>query len=209
MIETEDIQIDSPIDALRLIHKAMLSHAARVEKEAQEIEIGGSLQSFRSAFNDWASALLYLSDVEELFILAPLAENESDGFENKVKGMMATGAEDEHVELIEMLQSVLVVLDEEIRRTSVIERTKQHVYGRVMALRIAQQDHVEDEAAFVLPLARDRMNEVDQLAAARHLLIDEAAEDPRWVLDWVARELSPNERELLAALEARFQAEPP
>jgi hypothetical protein len=49
------------------------------------------------------------------------------------------------------------------------------------------------------------MSEEEQLEVAKYLLIDEEAQDPRWIIDWVARELSPGERRLLAGLEARFK----
>ena len=73
-----------------------------------------------------------------------------------------------------------------------------------MALRILEFDHFEKEEAFVCPLVRDQMSENEQLDLAKKLLIDETADDPRWIIDWVAEELEPRERQLLADLEARF-----
>ena len=123
--------------------------------------------------------------------------------------IMAASSEEEHRELAEKLQDVLEVLNEEIGRTSVIDRTRQHLYGRVLALRVAQDDHIENEQAFVLPLLRQALRESEQLDLARRLLIEEGSENPDWILQWVARELGPGERALLASLEARIRNPPP
>ena len=34
--------------------------------------------------------------------------------------------------------------------------------------------------------------------------MDDEADDPRWIIDWVARQIGPEERKLLADLEAQF-----
>ncbi len=73
-------------------------------------------------------------------------------------------------------------------------------------MRVLEFDHFENEEAFVCSIVRDRMSEREQLAIARRLLIEDGAEDPRWIVDWVAQELAPAERQLLVDLEARFQA---
>ncbi|MCH7729734.1 MAG: hypothetical protein IH991_25170 [Planctomycetes bacterium] len=48
-----------------------------------------------------------------------------------------------------------------------------------------------------------RISEKDQLEMAKRLLIDEDAEDQRWVMDWVAQALNPRELELLEDLVKR------
>ncbi len=105
---------------------------------------------------------------------------------------------------METVEEVLEVLNEEIGKTSIIERTKQHLYIRVMSLRMAQEDHLETEEALVLPLVREQLNSQEQLEVIKGLLTDEVAEDPRWVIKWVCGKLNPNERELLTQIEARF-----
>ena len=86
----------------------------------------------------------------------------------------------------------------------VVVRTRCHLYRQVMALRVLEFDHFENEEAFVVFLVRERIGESEQLEMAKRLLIDESAENPRWVIDWVARELEADDREMLADLEARF-----
>ena len=96
------------------------------------------------------------------------------------------------------------VLNEEIGATKVIARTQRHLYQRVLALRVAQDDHLENEEAFVLPEIWLRIAEKDQLEIVQRLLIDEDAEDQRWVVDWVSKALNPRELILLEDLVKRF-----
>lgn len=228
-------KLERPIDVMFLIHKALSAEALRVEKLIEQLEPGGSLQPFRAAFNLWASALMYHADVEDQYMTAPLTNcppartNEAEhaelarmlaelpvllekddtrGLEQRVKEAMAVLTEAQHVELMQKLEDVLAVLNGEIGKTRVIARTQRHLYGKVVALRICQDDHLENEEAFVLPEVNARMSDARQLALARRLLIDESSQDPRWIVDWVAQALTPEERTLLSTLEARFSSMP-
>ena len=96
------------------------------------------------------------------------------------------------------------VLKAAIGEEAVIARARRHLYRRVMGLRILEFDHFENEEAFVCSIVREHVSERDQLDLARRLLMDEDAEDPRWVIDWVASELAPGEQRLLSEMEARF-----
>ena len=78
------------------------------------------------------------------------------------------------------------------------------MYSRVVALRVAEFDHFENEEAFVVPEIRERMNEEEQLSIVKHLLIDEGAKDPSWIIDWVFDKLSPRDQSILTAIKARF-----
>ncbi len=227
-MDEEIAKLESPIDAIGLIHKALLAEAARVEQAAFELDTGGTLQRFKLAFNSWAAALIHHSEQEDRYVMAPLtghlsvrqAKNEAPDSKTSapepnraattdtVTVALVALEEELHRELLESVQEVLSVLNEEIGKTSLIPRTKQHLYRQVVALRIAQQDHLETEEALVLPVVRKLMDEGQQLEAMRRLLIDEEAQDPRWVIDWVARALDREERQSLADLEARFQELP-
>lgn len=204
-------------------------------KMAAELELGASLQPFRLAFNSWAMALEYHSETEEKYVTSALAncqpagdsqaerletwtilaglegsqaEGDGSGLTARVKAAMVVLGAVEHRELVGKMEGVLTVLGEEIGKTRVIARTKQHLYGQVVALRIAQEDHLETEEALVLPTLRQRLSERQQLEVAKHLLLDEEAQEPRWMLDWVTKELTPREKNLLASLEARFNRLP-
>jgi hypothetical protein len=74
-----------------------------------------------------------------------------------------------------------------------------------MGVRILELDHFENEEAFVISLVRDEIDEAGQLYMVRQLLIDESADDPRWVIDWVYSELNEADQALLKDLETRFQ----
>ena len=214
-----------------LIHRALSAEAARVQKLIEQLEVGGSLQPFRAAFNTWATCLMYHADVEDRYMTEPLEdfqaardneaehvelaellrgvtesldEGEVKGIEERVKRAIVALHDEQHVELMERLEDVLAVLNGEIGRTSVIARTKRHLYGKVVALRICQDDHLESEEAFVLPEVRTGMRESQQLELVRRLLTDQSSDNPRWIRDWVAREVGPTERKLLADLEARY-----
>ena len=75
----EIIKINCPIDGLRLIYKALRLEAARVEKLVQQLEIGGSLQGFKVAFNSWATVLVYQADQEDAFITERLTNIQPSG----------------------------------------------------------------------------------------------------------------------------------
>jgi hypothetical protein len=139
-------------------------------------------------------ALGYHADVEDRYVTVllpdapPARENEAG-----------------HGRLAGMLEDLQAYLHEELGGTMVIARTQRHLLGKVVALRIAQDDLLEEEEEGVLPLLRQQMSEVQQLEMARRLLLDQEAEDEAWILDWVAQDLTVVERQWLADLEARFE----
>jgi len=189
--------LESPIDVMYLLHKALRTEAARVEQIISQLGVGGSLLSFKRAFSRWAKLLGYHAVVEDRYLTAPLAGLQP-----------ARDNEAAHQGLAEQLESLQADLDAEVGLTLPLARTQRHLYGKVVTLRIAQDDHFEEEEAFVLPLIRQRIREEEQLEMARRLLIDEEAADRRWVFDWLAGELTPTERQLLADLVARFKEVP-
>ena len=224
-------KLDSPIDVMYLIHKALTAEAARVQRLIEDFEIGDSLQPFRGAFNSWATALMYHADIEDQYMTAPMTDFEparvneaehaelgelkkdlvsymdtgvAEGLEERVRQAIIALHDEQHSELMERLEDVMAVFNEEIGKSRVIARTKRHLYGKVVALRICQDDHLESEEAFVLPEVRDRMSDDDQLELVKRLLVDEEAEAPHWILDSVAKDLTSGERKLLKGLESRF-----
>ena len=231
-MDDEVRSFESPVDAMHLIHRAFSDEASRVQQIIEDLEPGASLQAFRLAFNFWASALMLHAEVEDEFMTAPMADfqpardNESEhldiaakvqglegylkrgdltGLEACVKEAVLALHEEQHTEFMERLEDVLSVLNGEIGRTHVIARTKRHLYARVVALRVTQDDHFESEEAFVLPEVRARMGERQQLDVMKRLLIDEQSDEPRWILDWVQGFCTADERDLLADLKGRFQ----
>ena len=229
----EITKLEHPIDAMYLIHKALRAEAAKVEDMVRHFEIGDSLQAFRCAFNFWAAALAYHAQQEDKYMTAPLtnsqpareneaehvelggmlgnlaefmSEDQTKGIAQRVTETMLALNKDQHADLVDKLEDVMAVLNEEIGTTKVIARTQRHLYQRVLALRVAQDDHLENEEAFVLPEIWLRISEEEQLEMAKRLLIDEDAEDERWVVDWVAQALDPRELKLLGDLVRRFDS---
>ena len=223
--------LKTPIDVQHLIHKAFRVQGWRVRDLVKDFHEGDTLQPIRVEFNTWAAALLFHAQQEDKYMTAPLVnfqparDNEEEhaqlekilgdltayleqddtrGLAERVKEAMLALHERQHEKLMEKLEGVMAVLNQEIGKGRPIGRTLRHLFGRVTELRIAQYDHFEDEVAFVLPTVAERFNEAEQLELAKHLLIDEEAEDQRWFLDFVTQALSPGERQPLAALEAQF-----
>jgi hypothetical protein len=208
-----------------LIHKALRAEAANVERVAEGLEDGGTLQNFKLAFNRWATALVFHSEQEDLFISAPVNASAADVGSNgrtehshsslvdsssaladRVKAAMVEHEDQTHMELLEAIEDVLEILNSEIGRTSLITRTKQHLRRQVVTLRIVQEDHLETEEALIMPLLHRKMSESDQLYAAGAMLLDSGADDSHWVLDWVSEHVSLEERKLLSDLEPRLHA---
>lgn len=227
----QNASLEYPIDSMRLIHKALKCEAARVEEMVRLLDEGDSLQPVRCAFNQWASALAFHAQQEDGHMTGlmpdyqPARENEAEhaalepilvditgmldthdnrGLADRVKALVAALHEEQHLQLFEKLEDVMAVLNEEIGRTKVVARTHRHLYQSVVALRVTQDDHLECEEEFVLPEIRQTFTNPEQLAMVRALLIDEVAEDQRWVVDWVAQYLTPEERQVLAGLEEEF-----
>lgn len=64
MVE-EITKLESPIDVMMLIHKALRAHSTRAETLAAQLEEGGDLQAFKEAFEFWGKALLYHATAED------------------------------------------------------------------------------------------------------------------------------------------------
>ncbi|MCH7626801.1 MAG: hypothetical protein IIC83_12835 [Chloroflexi bacterium] len=221
----EPTSLKNPIDVMYLIHIALRAEAANVERVAEELKEGGTLQNFKLAFNRWAAALVFHAEQEDLFISAPLTAKAADvggngrtahshssfvdsssSLADRVKAAMVAHEDRTHMELLEAIEDVLEILNSEIGKTSIITRTKQHLSRQVVTLRIVQEDHLETEEMLVMPLLRAKMSEADQLRAAGAMLLDPDADDPHWVLDWVSSALSQEHQRLLSQLEPRLIA---
>ena len=94
----------------------------------------------------------------------------------RVKWALLEKEDDEYARLLEGVQDVMTVLEDDIGSTSVISRTKQHLYGQVIALRVAQEDHLETEEAMVLPLIKENLSPECQLEVVAGLLVDRDAD---------------------------------
>jgi hemerythrin-like domain-containing protein len=187
---TDVTRFESPIDAMYVIHQALRAEAARVEQVASQLQEGDTLQPFRHAFYRWTMALAYHADTEDTH-MTPLLQDLSAARECELA----------HQRLADRLEDIQRCLTEEIGRTMLIARTQRHLFGAVVLARIAQDDHLEEEEAFILPVIRRGLSVTQQDEIIRHLLIDQEAEDPRWHLDWLHDALPPREQRLLEGLD--------
>lgn len=193
----EITKLDSPIDVMYLIHKALRAEAARVEHVCQRLAVGDSLQPFREVFQRWGKALAYHAHAEDRYMTAPLIDSPP-----------ARDNEATHRALEERLADIQTYANDEVGSSPMSAKVQRHLFGKVVALRIAQDDHFEEEEAFVLPLIRQRISETQQLEMARRLLVDVDDPDSSWIMDSIAADLTPAERQLLADFTARFKAIP-
>ncbi|MCI0844572.1 MAG: hypothetical protein J4N87_04400 [Chloroflexi bacterium] len=201
--------LEQPIDAMYLIHKALRGEADRTVELAKHLETGCSLQAFKLAFTAWATAIMYHAEKEvgtamTKSIDATRCSAAHDPVE-RVKWALLEKEDEEYARLLDGVLEVMTVLEEDIGATSVIARTQQHLYGQVVALRVAQEDHLETEEAMVIPLLRENLSPDCQLKVVGALLIDEEADDRHWVIEWISQDLTPKENELLLELESRIE----
>jgi hemerythrin-like domain-containing protein len=194
-MSTHVIPIESPIDAMLLLHDALRAEAAHVERLVSQLQEGSTLQPFRQAFYRWTMALAYHADTEDSYMTPLLPDVPA-----------ARDCEQAHQRLADRLEEVQQCLTEEIGRTMLIARTQRHLFGAVVQARIAQDDHLEEEEAFILPVIRRQLSVTQQEEVIRHLLIDHEAEDPGWHLDWLQETLPPREGQFLADLAAQIHA---
>lgn len=210
-MSVEITRLESSIDVLFLIHKAMRSKAKHVEDLVNRLEVGESLQSFRIAFNSWATFAAFHSEQEDTYITGPLIKSEApangqEGSSSLWRKLIDVAALEEqlHRDLLAKAEEILGTIYEEIGRMRLIFRTKQHLYAQVVNLRLTQEDYLETEETLVLPLVREKMGREKQLSVVNHLLIDDQAVDPYWSLNWVKEELTPTERGLVDDLVSSF-----
>ena len=133
--------LEQPIDAMYLIHKALRGEAERTVELARSLETGCSLQAFKLAFTAWATAIVYHADKEVGTEMSKFVDEPSkaavDCPVERVKWALLEKEDSEYARLLEGVMGVMTVLEEDIGTTSVIPRTKQHLYGQVIALRVA------------------------------------------------------------------------
>ena len=83
---------------------------------------------------------------------------------------------------------------------NVQSQLRRHLYKSVMALKVAEYDHFENEEAFVLPLVKEHMTIEQQSDCVRKLLYEDNSEYPRWIYDFIWDNLGDVERKLLERL---------
>ena len=225
-------KLEDPIDVMPLMHKAFRAVTDRIEDLAGRASTFEDITELNEQFGFWVKQILHHATVEDEVMTGPLRnsqparDNEAEhaelagkagelaefiakgraaGLEESVREVTFTLEDKQHKELEKRAGEVGDALKAVLGEKKVTARTIRHIHSRFLGVRILELDHFENEEAFVCPLVRDEVDEAGQLYIVRRLLIDDTADDPRWVIDWVHSELDPAEQALLKDLEARFK----
>lgn len=187
-----------PIDVMYLLHKALNIEAWRTVSIAERLDVGESLHSFVQAFESWEKALTFHADQEDVY-MTPLLSTSPLAREN----------EESHQRLAHRMDEIRTYLREVGEDAVVTTRIRRRLFGHVVALRMDQEDHLEEEEELVLPMIRERLSITQQLEIVRRLLLAMETEDPTWVVTWLMHDLTDTERKTLLALTARLASTPP
>jgi|TARA_B100001971_G_C18239302_1_gene569644 hemerythrin superfamily protein len=212
------------------MHEAYREVSLVVEEMARKLQSGGDLKTFKETFGVWGKHLLYHAQVEDEYMTGPIkdsqparnneAEHENLGkqarsFTSFLRGGEKAALEDslsyilgfeeqQHKELEARKQVVEELLEGEIGEGAVSTRTRRHLYSRIVALRVAEFDHFDNEETFVFPVIRELMDEQEQLNVVKHLLFDETSDNSSWIFDWLTGALGQKEQKLLLGLVNRL-----
>jgi hypothetical protein len=178
---------DHPIDIMMLLHKALNVDAWRAETIAEHLEVGETFEHFIEAFESWMRALNFHADMEDAHMTPLLPDSP-----------LARDNEAGHARLAQRAEEIQRHL-QELEHQTVTTRTRRRLYGQVVALRIDQDDHFEEEVDLVLPLLREHLTMEQQLEVVSHLLHDTHASgsETGWVLEWLSHDLTDTERQSL------------
>jgi len=187
-----------PIDVMYLLHKALNIEAWRTVSIAERLVVGESLHPFRDAFESWEKALTFHAEQEDVY-MTPLLPTSPLAREN----------EETHQRLAHRMAEIRTYLQEVGAEAVVTPRIRRRLFGHVVALRIDQEDHLEEEEELVLPMIRERLTSAQQLEMVRRLLLALETADPTWVVTWLMHDLTDTERQTLLALTARLASTPP
>lgn len=178
--------LENPIDVMYPIHRALRAEAAQAERMVRALQPGESLHAFASAFARWFRALEYHAVTEDMYMTPD------------INRPTARTNEAEHQQLTELLVDLQTYLQHENDPAGPTARSRRQVLGKVVALGIAQDDHLEEEEERILPVVRQQMSPEAQRDIACHLVCD--PQEPQWIMDWLRPSLTPTEHHLLAVL---------
>lgn len=188
--------LDDPIDVMYPIHKGLRREGACVEETIRQLESGTSLRQFMQDCTRWAKALEYHAVMEDTYMTPPL--DRPSARENEA----------EHQRLTVLLGELQVMIKEAAQHTSVSSRARRHMLGKIVELRVAQDDHLEEEEERVLPIIRQQFSQTQQREIAGRLLLDQEANEAQWVLEWLAPHITALEQQLLTDLTRRCALAP-
>ena len=218
---------NNPIDVQYLMHKAYADVSLVVEQMAHNLQSGGDLGSFKQAFSLWGKHLYYHAQTEDKYMTGPIQNNQAARNNEAEHAILAGTAQDfsaflkngemaalevslgsilkfeeeQHQELEKRMLELEELLKAEVGEDAISLRTRRHIYSRVVALRVCEFDHFDNEETFLFPVIRKLMNKQQQLSVAKRLLFDEDSDDQRWIIDWIYDALGSADQKLLKGLE--------
>ena len=181
---------EHPIDVMYLLHKALNAEAWCTVSLTERLAIGDSLHPFRDAFERWEQTLTFHAEQEDRY-MTPLLPASA----------LARDNEQSHQRLAHQMAAIRTYL-QEIGAEAVTMHIRRRLFGHVVALRIAQEDHLEEEEDLVLPIIRERLSAAQQGEIVQRLLRDPQAADPTWVVTWLRHALTETECHAVSALAA-------
>lgn len=108
--------------------------------------------------------------------------------------------EENHEILMTRVESVEEELKKILGNTKLDGAFRRHLYEQIVALKVAEYDHFENEEAFVLPMIKEQMTRNEQLKCVQKLLFDDKSDKPSWVYDFIHSNLVEREVDLLDSL---------
>jgi hypothetical protein len=130
-----------------------------------------------------------------------LRKGESSGLDELLESLVFAAEEEQHKELVRNVDQLRAAVEEALGEEKTSKRTLRHLHQAILALRVIEWDHFENEEAFVLPLVREQMTHDEQLKCAGKLLLDDSADEERWVIEDIYEGLSQDERAKVKSLE--------
>ena len=108
--------------------------------------------------------------------------------------------EKNHEILMTKVNAVETELEKMLGASKLDGTFRRHLYNQIVALKVAEYDHFENEEAFVLPMIKDQMTKLQQLECVEKLLFDEKSENSSWIYDFIETNLNQREADLLISL---------
>tara|TARA_B100000586_G_C20089117_1_gene419192 strand:+ start:542 stop:1309 length:768 start_codon:yes stop_codon:yes gene_type:complete len=227
----ERTKIEHPVDVQYLMHKAYEKVALLIEGLANDLQKGGSLDTFKEAFGLWGKHLHYHAQIEDEYMTGPIKNNiparnnelehiklraEAESFGAFLKGedevvmkenlgILIDFEEQQHQELEAHLENVGKILKNEIGENALSTRKRRHLFSQVVALRVCMFDHFDNEETFVFPVVRKFLDEQHQMKMAELLLFDKESENPRWIIDLLYENLEEEDKQELLDFENKIK----
>ena len=197
----------NPIEAAGFLHEALRRAANQVKQISNQLGTVHSLQGLTLAFTNWVTVLIFNMAQQENYIEPSLRDalsKEDSNKEQKNSSIILALSRVGRQEQMSKIEDVFSILYSEIGDTSLITRTTQHLQRQILAMEIAQTNHLETQDLLIIPILANRMDSVDQLSLLKNILIDEQSDDRRWIVDWISEHSNPSSKSALAEIESQL-----